>query len=104
MAITDYRIIKDWEDGIADAVKAAIADGWQPIGEPQYDSNGTVRQVLIKGAYNTGVSQPASTTQAGAVKQAGAVADATDETDVVAQLNALLAGLRAAGVLEESAP
>ena len=57
MAITDYRIIKDWEDGIADAVKAAIADGWQPI-----------------------------------------------ETDVVAQLNALLAGLRAAGVLEESAP
>lgn len=104
MAVTDYKIIKDWEDSISGAVKAAIADGWQPIGEPQYDSKGMVRQVLIKGAYNTGVSQPASATQAGAVKQAAAVADATDETDVVAQLNSLLAALRAAGVLEDSTP
>lgn len=35
----------------------------------------------------------------GTVKQGAAVADATDETDVVAQFNTLLASLRAAGII-----
>ena len=38
----------------------------------------------------------------GGVLQGAAVADATDETDVVAQFNALLASLRAAGVIAAS--
>lgn len=41
----------------------------------------------------------ADTTTRGLVLMGAAVADATDETDVVAQLNALLAHLRAAGSL-----
>ena len=43
----------------------------------------------------------ASTDTYGGVKCGSAVADATDETDVVTQLNALIASLVAAGVISE---
>ena len=43
----------------------------------------------------------ASTDRYGGVKCGSAVADATDETDVVTQLNALIASLVAAGVISE---
>ena len=44
--------------------------------------------------------EPATDTKAGTVLQGVAVADATDAATVITQCNALLASLRAAGVIE----
>lgn len=52
---------------------------------------------IASGANN--YSLPAAGAAIGGVKQGAAVADATDADDVVAQLNALLASLRTAGVI-----
>lgn len=52
----------------------------------------------IEEGSNKYVLPPAST-ELGGVKQGNAVADANDDTEVKAQLNALLAELRTAGVL-----
>lgn len=52
------------------------------------------------GANNYTLPAAAASTRGG-VLQGAAVADATDETDSAAQLNALLAALRAAGVIAE---
>ena len=57
------------------------------------------------GAWADIPEEPAATVDAaGVVKMGEAVADATDETDVVEQLNALIAALVAAGILAEYIP
>lgn len=63
----------------------------------------TARTAIGAGTSNLAIGTTASTAKAGNwVPPAGvAVADAVDETDVVAQFNALLASLRAAGFISD---
>ena len=55
----------------------------------------------IKPVTDRLVGEALAAINAAAPSQGEAVADAVDDTDVVAQLNALLASLRAAGVIAE---
>lgn len=86
MTITNYKTISEGTTNeLSVAVQAAIADGWQPLGR-QYAHGNLYSQAVVKGSpdgFTPGV----------------AVADATDEPSAVTQLNALLASLRAAGLL-----
>jgi hypothetical protein len=64
--------------------------------------NGTGAEVNLNGTALANYTLPAATTAAlGGVKKGVAVTDATDTTDVVAQLNALLAALRTTGAITQ---
>lgn len=74
----------------AAAARAAIGAGTSNL------TIGTTASTAKAGDYTP---PNATTSTRGLVLMGAAVADATDESDVVAQLNALLASLRAAGML-----
>lgn len=66
------------------------------------DDNGTPTVTLGSNVVLTSV--PAATASAvGGVKVGGVVADATDTTDVITQLNALLTALRTSGAIATAA-
>lgn len=108
MSITSYSIAStntNNPDDLAVKVGAAISDGWQPYGPPVV-TNTLLYQVLIKGTPVGGgggdYTLPAATTSAlGGVKQAAVQANstATDVAGAVADINALLTKLRAAGMV-----
>ena len=52
-------------------------------------------------AYLQGYGSAATTTIHGTVLKGAAVTDATGETDIVTQFNALLASLRTAGIISQ---
>lgn len=102
MALTAYKILTaNSPENLSDAVMAAAASGWLPLGAPTIDPNdGAYAQAVVKGdvagAPGTGdvYELPEASAEAiGGVKKAAAVEDATSET--------LLAAMRAAGQAEE---
>lgn len=101
MAYTEYTAIaaRNPRD-LTTFMAEAIADGWQPYGPPTNDDNGLLIQLVVKGTANGGGNYTPPNAAAGTrglVLMGAAVTDATDDTDVVAQFNALLASLRTAG-------
>lgn len=115
MSLTNYKIVSHRSaDTLASLVVAAAADGWLPLGPAQYDALNTLYiQTLVigdiagaAGAASDYVLPNAGTEEIGGVKEAAAVSDvAPGETDadtivtLTAQLNTLLANLRASGTL-----
>lgn len=121
MAITGYQILSAQTPGALEiSVNAAIAAGYVPLGGPIRPAltQNTLQAVTLGSADSgsgTSYTLPAATSSAlGGVKLAGYVANtgtstATTVTDAVSDLNtlatnvnAILAALRAAGVMAAS--
>ena len=70
MAYTAYQIVTgQGPDGIATAVTAAIADGWQPLGAVRHTGIANYAQAMVKGTADSGSGSdsytlPAATTSA----------------------------------------
>lgn len=112
MSYTDYKIVigTDAED-LSAQMMDAIADGYQPLGQPllQWGSF-NLGQAVVKGTADGGgaggsYSLPkASAAALGGVKLADhqAASVATDTAGLLADLNALLTKLQASGVMADS--
>lgn len=108
MAATAYKILSasvtDPERLVA-LVTAAIADEWQPTG-PITTSGVLILQPMVQGTPVSAADYelPAAAAETlGGVLQGAVVADAVDTDDIVAQFNALLTSLRAAGTIATAA-
>lgn len=112
MSYTDYKVVvgANAED-LSDQVADAIADGYQPLGQPllQWGSF-NLAQAVVKGTADGGggggsYTLPKATAAAlGGVKLAGhqAASTATDTAGLVTDFNALLTKLQTSGAMADS--
>lgn len=102
--ITGYRVVT--ADAVADIEREVLtlaASSYVPLGDVEYDSRiDKYYQTLVIGTAAGAVNAPAATeTTAGTVMQAATQADSVAATlpDLVTDFNALLAKLKAAGIV-----
>lgn len=106
MALTDYNIIStNSRESLITQVKAAAAGGWLPQGQP-FTTDNSFNQAMVKGDVAGGPGSgtdyelpEAGVATLGGVLQGAGIDDATDATDVITQLNALIASLVASGAI-----
>lgn len=116
MSYTDYKFVYGiGPDGLANAVRAGITNGYQPFGSPMCeDNNPNLMQAMVLGTPDASTGEkytlPAATATAlGGVKQAAYVSNAgkstatdiatlvSDHNALASKFNSLLAALIASG-------